>query len=142
MSSHRDRLAAGWHAAWNEGELGAIDALMTPDYRRCCRDTAHRDVAGLKQEIVVVRTAFPDLSLAIDDTVCEGDRVVTKWTVTGTHDGPFGAVPPTHERVSLAGLTLSTFRGDRVATDWLTWDPQDMVRVLGIISIGGIGAVG
>jgi predicted ester cyclase len=139
VTGHKQRLAAGWHAAWNEGRLEAIDELMTPDYERCCRDVAHRDIAGLKQEIVLVRTAFPDLWLSIEEAICENDRVVTKWRVTGTHDGPFGLVPPTRERVVLSGLTLSTFRGDRVATDWLTWDPQDMVRVLGIISIGEIG---
>ncbi len=65
----------------------------------------------------------------------EDARVVTKWRVQGTIAAPSTA-PPTNELVTIGGLTLSTFREDRIASDWLTWDAEDMIGFLGIISIG------
>ncbi len=125
-----------WSAAWNDGDLDAVDRLCDPGYRRCCRDMPERSRDDFKVEIALVRAAFPDLQLTIEDLVREGERVATKWHATGTNDGPFGDVPPTHERVSDGGLTLSTFRDGRVIRDWLTWDPEDLMRGLGIFTIG------
>lgn len=137
MTDHlKQRIREGWDSAWNQGDLTAVDELMTPDYVRCARDRDPLDREQFKDMIVTVRRAFPDLLLVPEDMIREDDRVVTKWRVQGTHCGIFYGAPPTNELVTIGGLTLSTFRGDQIVSDWLTWDAEDMIGFLGIISIG------
>jgi steroid delta-isomerase-like uncharacterized protein len=135
-SSLKEMIAEGWDAIWNRGELAAVDALMAPAYVREAANMGAQDRAQLKATVVGVRASFPDLRLDIDEMVGEGTSVATRWTVSGTHAQSFIGVPPTREHVVLRGVTISRFSEGRVASDWLTWDPLDMVRALGIVFIG------
>ncbi|MFO7664445.1 MAG: ester cyclase [Chloroflexota bacterium] len=53
------------------------------------------DLEAYKQRVISALTAFPDIQITVDDEIAEGDRVVYRWTVTGTHQGKFGDIPPT-----------------------------------------------
>jgi steroid delta-isomerase-like uncharacterized protein len=132
----KEAIAAGWDAIWNRGEPGAVDELMAPGYVREAANLAPQDREQLKATVVAVRTSFPDFRIDIDQILAEGSTVATRWTCSGTHTQAFGGVPPTRQHVVLRGVTISTFEGGRVVSDWLTWDPLDMVRALGIVFIG------
>src|SRR3982074_2602599 len=83
---------------WNQGKLAAIDELVAsnatyhdphvPGGRFTRRE-------GVKQCVQIYRGAFPDVRLSINDQIAEGDKVVTRWTATGTHKGQFMGIAPT-----------------------------------------------
>ena len=50
-------------------------------------------ISGLKDLITSLREAFPDLTATVDEQVAEGDKVVSRVTMTGTHQGEFMGVP-------------------------------------------------
>jgi steroid delta-isomerase-like uncharacterized protein len=133
----KDRIRDGWHTIWNVGDLDAVDDLMAPDYVREAATLGVETREGFKATVAAVRAGFPDLYLEIDDMVCEGEKVVTRWTVRGTHRGRFLDLPPTGQAAVLRGVTISTFRNDQVVSDWLTWDPSDMARAVGVTFLGG-----
>ena len=62
--------------------------------------------------------------------------MVIRWRSRGTHTETFLDVPPTGRAVEVVGVTFATFDGDRVTAEWVTWDPRQLLRALGIISIG------
>jgi predicted ester cyclase len=62
--------------------------------------------AGVKQFFAILRTAFPDFRITIEDEVREVDRVAVRVTVRGTHRGTFMGVPPTGRRVSFEDLEI------------------------------------
>ena len=68
-----------------------------------------RDIQGLeeaRQFISMFKSAFPDMSATIEDVIAEGDKVVTRVTIRGTHQGEseeFG--PPTGRQVKGGGLS-------------------------------------
>ena len=85
----------------NQGNLDVIDELIAPDM---VNDSASiPGDAGLeaaKQEIIDLRAAFPDLRYHVHDQIAEGDKVVNRFTVTGTHTGAdFMGIPPTGKRI-------------------------------------------
>ncbi|MCA1184871.1 MULTISPECIES: ester cyclase [unclassified Saccharopolyspora] len=136
-SPRKQRIRAAWTACWDRGDVDALDELLAPGYARTsASDGAVQDRAGFKESILTTREAFPDLTTEVEELVEEGDRVVIRWRSRGTHTETFLDVPPTGRAVEVVGVTFATFDGDRVTAEWVTWDPRQLLRALGIISIG------
>jgi len=125
-----------WAAAWIQGDVDALDALLSPDYRRHGGYPRPQDLTAFKATIVATREAFPDLETIIDDIVIEGDMAAIRWHSSGTHLNSFLGVPPTHRPVEVSGATFARFEGDRIVEEHVTWDPRSLLSALGIIPLG------
>jgi steroid delta-isomerase-like uncharacterized protein len=132
----RDRILKAWEAAWDRGEVDALDELLSPDYRRFGSAGAEHDLAEFKASIVAARSAFPDLDTTIDEIVIEGDCAAVRWHTTGTHENSFLGVPATTRQVVVSGATFAHFDGDRIVEEFVTWDPRALLTALGIITVG------
>ncbi len=133
----RKLIADAWAAAWDKGDVDALDAVISPDYRRRAHAGDEGQVlAEFKASIIATRAAFPDLITTIDEILVEGDRAAVRWHSKGRHERPFLGVPPTHRQVEVSGATFSRFQGDRIVEEFVTWDPRALLSALGIISVG------
>ncbi len=104
---------------WNEGNLDLIDELYAPE---CVRHEV--DIAGdavgvdaLKGYVTAVREAFPDFLVTNDEVLVAGDRMVTRWTVSGTHLGTYQGQPPTGKSFSHSGVTISRVADGRTVEE-------------------------
>jgi steroid delta-isomerase-like uncharacterized protein len=68
----------------------------------------------LKQFVVSWRTAFPDSLLTIEEQVGENDRIATRWTFTGTHQGDFRGLAPTGRPIKFTAMYFYRFDGGKV----------------------------
>lgn len=132
----RERIEEAWAAAWDRGDVDALDALHTHSYQRHSTDGDTRDLTDFKASIISTRSAFPDLVTTIDEIVIEGDRVAIRWHSTGTHEHSFLGVPATKRSVSVSGATFGRFEGDKIIEETVTWDPRSLLTALGVLSIG------
>lgn len=123
-------------AVWNGGDAEAVDRFVTPDY--VMHDPVDKEPvegpAELKELVHAYRTAFPDLVNTIEEQFVCGDRVVTRWSSVGTHQGPAFGVPPTGRTRHVTGVQISRIENDRVAEDWHHWDTFGMLCQLGAIA--------
>src|SRR5437773_12548967 len=86
---------------WNQGNLATVDELLAPGH------VGHHSLVPnqppgrehYKQYIVRTRTAFPDFHASIEEQIAEGDLVVTRWSVQGTHQGMFRGHSPTGKQM-------------------------------------------
>jgi steroid delta-isomerase-like uncharacterized protein len=76
---------------------------------------------------------FPDLCLSVEELVAEGDTVVSRWTLTGTHTGPFLGVDPTGKTVKVSGMSLDHLKDGVVVAGCDGWDALGFRQQLGII---------
>ena len=135
--ARRDLIARSWAAAWDRGEVDALDELLSPDYRRRATSTDEgQTLTEFKASIISARSAFPDLTTTIDEIVVEGDHAAVRWHSNGRHEHSFLGVPATHRQVQVSGATFARFEGDRVVEEFVTWDPRALLSALGIISVG------
>jgi steroid delta-isomerase-like uncharacterized protein len=117
---------------WNQGDEAGID-------RYIAAEAAGNDPTfGAGREAFRTqwkkwRAAFPDLHFAIEDIVAEGDKVVTRWTLTGTHRGEFLGVAPTGRAISVAGMSLDRIAGGQIAEGFDAWDELGLHRQLGAV---------
>ncbi len=81
----------------------------------------------------VLRAAFPDIQLTIDDQVAEGDKVLTRYTVRGTHKGEYAGVPPTNKQVTYTGMWLYRIEGGKIVERWGNNDRLGLLQQIGAI---------
>jgi steroid delta-isomerase-like uncharacterized protein len=133
----KQRVLETWAAAWDRGEVDALDTLLSPDYRRRSGPTDEgQSLTEFKASIISARSAFPGLITTIDEIVEEGDRLAIRWHSSGRHDGSFLGVPATNRTVEVDGATFARFEGDLVVEEFVTWDSRSLLTALGIISVG------
>jgi steroid delta-isomerase-like uncharacterized protein len=90
-------------------------------------------IEGYKQRVISALTAFPDIRITVDDEIAEGDKVVYRWTVTGTHEGEFAGIPPTRRAVTRAGIAIYRLVNGKIAENWLFADDVDFMQQLGAL---------
>ena len=111
-----------------------IDELVEPD--AMIRTPVPLDVNGaeaLKHVWAVLLAAFPDLHLTVEDMIAEGDKVVVRNTVTGTHRGEYMGLPPTGKSVTYNEIFIFRFVNGRVAETWGVVDVLSLMKQLGVI---------
>ncbi len=119
---------------WNNGNLALIDELFAPDWINhtpSIGQTAGRE--GLKQLIAGFRAAAPDLHLTINDMIAAGDRVVTRWTAQGTHQGEVLGVPPTGKLITGTAIVIDRIVDGRIVEHWAGRDDFGLYQQLGLL---------
>ena len=104
---------------WNRGDESAVDALIAPgmvEHGAFGAGTGGRDDA--RNTIRRFRAAFPDLALAAEHLIAEGDHVVLHWTGRGTHEGEFMGMPPGGAEVVARGLDIYRVADGQVVEHW------------------------
>ena len=124
--------------AFNRGNLAAIDALVATAYVN--HAPGFPDTPGpesMKRFVTTHRTALPDYACTIEAQIAEGDLVVTRWTVRGTHQGELLGVAPTGRRVTLPGIVIDRIADGQLAETWLQADVLGMLQQLGALPAPG-----
>jgi steroid delta-isomerase-like uncharacterized protein len=85
----------------------------------------------LKELFARLHRAFPDLRITIEDLIAEGDKVVVRDTVTGTHQGEYLGLAPTGRSVSYDEIFVCRFTDGRIAETWGVVDLLAQMRQLG-----------
>src|SRR5437879_13560144 len=80
----------------------------------------------------MLHAAFPDGRTTIDDIITEGDKVVVRGTMTGTHSAEFMGIPATGKAVTISGIDITRFENGLSAEHWGQWDVAGLMVQLGV----------
>ncbi len=126
-----------WLECVNQGNLDVVNELVTPTFVWHGPGEEVSGPDGMKQFIMRMRTAFPDLQMTFEDQFGEGDKVVTRYTARGTHNGPLPGIPPTGKQATFTGIFISHMAGGQIAEEWENFDQLGLLQQLGVISASG-----
>ena len=119
-------------AVWNQGDLSVIDELIAPDFRQHSAGVPPgRD--GVKQFFSLLRAAFPDIQNTVDALIAEGDTVVWRSTIRGTHRGPFRGIPATGKSVTITAINIVRLANGQIAENWGEQDNLGLLQQLGVL---------
>jgi len=120
---------------WNRKNLSAIDELMSADYvHHDSGAVAANGPEGYRQFVKSYMNAFPDARFEIHDEFTVGETEVTRWTVSGTHEGELAGIPPTGRRFSVTGISIARIANGRIIESWNNWDALGLMQQLGVVS--------
>ena len=121
---------------FNQGKMEVVEELFAGDFithdpNPLPNQPLHGHEA-VRWYISFVRSAFPDLRVAVEDLLEEGDRVAVRFTTSGTQLGEFVYVAPTHKKVHVMGIDLLRFEDGKIAAHWGGWNRAELMVQLGI----------
>jgi steroid delta-isomerase-like uncharacterized protein len=129
---------------WNQGNLAVIDELVAPNatfHDPSVPGGKFTGPEGLRQFVQIYRGAFPDVRITINDQVAEGDKVVTRWTATGTNSGQLMGIAPTGKQATVTGVDIDRYEAGKVVEAWANYDMFGMLQQLGVVpSLAPAGA--
>jgi steroid delta-isomerase-like uncharacterized protein len=124
--------------AFGQGKVEIVEEILDPDF--VCYDPnsesgAVRGAETIKQEIEWFRNAVPDLTYTVEDQVAEGDKVVSRYTATGTHKGEFFGVAPSGNRIEMSGIQIDRFdESGKMVEEWPEYDLLGAMKQMGAVS--------
>lgn len=125
-----------YEEVFNQKNLAAIDDFVAPDFVN--RSAAQLglvsgDLEHVKQFVGVVMQAFPDLHYTVEDMVAEGDKVVTRLTLSGTQRGTFMGIPATGKHATVSDIEIFRITGGKAVETWVQVDFLGLLQQLGAI---------
>lgn len=126
-----------YEEVFNQGKLDVAEELIGPNVVEHQKQPGvDPNAAGpelVKQIARFFRSAFPDLHIAVDDLISEGDRVAARVTISGTHQGELMGIPPTGKRVEVSSIDIIRFENGKAAEHWGETDIMSMMQQLGVV---------
>ena len=119
------------------GKLELVDEVLDPNFVCYDPNSESGEVRGadtITQEIEYFRNAVPYLTYTVEDQVAEGDKVVTRYKASGTHQGEFFDVVPTGNRIEMSGIQIDRFdENGRIVEEWPEYDLLGAMRQMGAV---------
>ena len=119
----------------NEGNLEVADEIFD-HYLAHQSDGSvlERGPQDVKRFMSEFREAFSGFHTTIEDQISEGDKVVTRWRMNGTHRGEFRGIAPTEAELEVTGIGVFRFSEGKVVESWDNFDQLGMMQQLGVVA--------
>ena len=117
-----------------QGNLGLIDELFSADV------VDHSNLPGfspgregIRQMIAMYRGVFTNAQVDVKDKIAEGDKVVSRCTISGTHTGEYLGIAPTGKQITITVLGMDRVVGGQVVEHWEHFDPLVLMQLAGLV---------
>jgi len=121
---------------WSEGDLTRVGEFYAEDFKA---DYPHTDwgsgLEGIQALAESVRVSFPDYREQIDELIVADNFVIVVLTISGTHNGPLGNLPPTGKEVEFRDVTICRLRDEKIVEQRGLSDNLSIYQQLGLINI-------
>ena len=107
----------------SRGDMALARRCYAEDFADHVGRLEYRGLEGVERSTARYRALFDDLAFEVVDQVAEGDRVASRFVLTGTNRG---------RPVRLWGITISRLRDGRIVEDWSAFDSLELLRQLGV----------
>src|SRR5712691_12027400 len=134
-------IARRFSEVWSQGGQSVIDELFSTDYRDHSPGLETFGISpnkeGYKKLLGMFLGAFPDMATRTEDVVAEGDKVVVRWSGSGTHKAAFAGIPASNKRVTFGGTTILRVANGKVAEEWTYGDQLGLMVQIGAVQLPG-----
>lgn len=118
----------------NQGRFEVADEIVAEDFVELDPLPGQQQGRqGLVDVLKMLRTAFPDIQWNVEETIVEGDKVVSRFTWTGTQRGEFLGIPATGRCVSVKGVVIDRVVNGKMTDSRILMDTMGMMQQLGVI---------
>jgi steroid delta-isomerase-like uncharacterized protein len=133
MSEENKAIARKFLRMFELGEPGMADEIVAADYYN--HDVADPNIGseGVKAGVTRFKNALPDAQLKIAFQLAKEDKVVTRYTWSGTHQGEYYGIPATGKRVNWTSTVTFRIADGKIREAWLNSDRLGLMQQLGVV---------
>ena len=125
-----------WEEVWNQGNLAAANDMVTENFVLFTPQGQKDGPEGLKQWVNAIRSAAPDIRFTIDETIAEGNKVVSNWSGHGVNSGSFLGRAPTNKELTMSGISIFRVEDGKIAEERLAENTWEIMQQLGFVTLG------
>ena len=122
---------------WHGRDLAALDEICDANFVSHDATNSPPGLEGYKQLLTQFHAAFPDLHSTIEDEILEGDKLVMRFTMRGTHQGPLFGIAPTGKAVTMTGISIGRIANGKFVETWTNADLLGLFQQLGVLPAPG-----
>ena len=124
---------------WNKGHMDELSRYVATDvvFHDAPIPGLPAGIEGVKHIPAFWRTVFPDMHITIDDLVAEGDTVVQRFVMEGTHQGDLMGIPPTGKHVTMGGINFFRLADGKIVERWGIADTVSALQQIGVLPAQG-----
>lgn len=128
-TANKDLIARFYKRVFVDWDLALVEEVIAPQFRS--HDWPAEWATGPQGFLdfyAGVRSAFPDTRYEVDDLIAEGDRVVVRWRLLGTHGGVFRGIAPTGRAITLKGIAIYRLANNKLMERWVVYDLHGLIQ--------------
>ena len=133
MSEEDKAIARKFFRMFELGDPSMADEFVATDYYNHDAPDPSIGLEGVKSAVTTFKKAFPDAQVNIAYQLAEGDKVVSRYTWSGTHQGEFYGVPATGKRVNWTVTATFRIADGKIRETWLNMDQLGLMQQLGVV---------
>jgi len=134
-TANKDLVRRFYKEVYVDWNMALVDEAVSP--RFISHDWPESGPTGpqaFKDYYAAIRRAVPDARYEVDDLIAEGDRVVVRWRLLGTHEGEFQGIAPTGRAITLEGIAIYRVDDGKLMERWVVSDLHGVLEQIGAAS--------
>jgi steroid delta-isomerase-like uncharacterized protein len=135
MSAENEAVVRRFYEEMNNGRKNELaPELFTADH-----ELHDPQIAGpgkgpqAMADVVSVYQKGVDGHWEIEDIFSTGDKVVVRWTGSGTHVGEVNGIPPTNKKIQVDAISIHRMADNKIAETWEVWDTLTFLQQIGVV---------
>ena len=109
-------------------DMAVVDDVVSPRFTSHDWPEGATGPQAFRKYYAALRSAVPDARYEVDDLIAEGDRVVVRWRLLGTHEGDFRGIAPTGRAITLVGIAIYRVDQGKLIERWVVSDLYGMLE--------------
>lgn len=117
------------------GNWDAADDIVSPDivmYHPSSPEPV-RGREAVQGFLAAFRAGFPDFHMTVEDAFGVGEKTAVRWHMSGTHDAEVFGIPPSGNKVDVAGISIFRVANGQIVEDWVAEDSLGFMRQIGVV---------
>jgi steroid delta-isomerase-like uncharacterized protein len=122
-----------YQEVWNERKMKAVDTFLSPSHALVDPNASDSLTGPEAYKLIVSRfmKAFSNLKFEVQDMVCENDKVVASWMISGVHTGEYNGLQPTNKKISVEGISIHQIADGKIMDTYSVWDTLGLLKKVG-----------
>lgn len=128
------KIARTFFESFSKGDYAGVEKLLDKSYKlhipvKSTPQNVNDSISLMKE----YKEGFKDLSFKIENQIAEGDMVITRFSVSGTHNGTFQGIKPTNKKINVTGIASHKIVNGKITEEWTEFDALGMMTQLGVV---------
>ncbi len=137
--SNKELVKKLYQEVWNERKIQEASKYLSPSHALVDPNASDSTTGPEAYQAVVARflCAFSGLRFEVQDMVCEKDKVVASWMITGVHTGEYNGIAPTNKKIAVEGISIHQIANGKIMDTSSVWDTLGLLKKIGaIVTVG------